>query len=78
MAIEKVIDIKVDVAQAEKNVEELNKSFELQEKLVNDLEKEIFEYEKILNKTSKTNLAGRKKVNDAIKESKFRLKEEKQ
>lgn len=78
MAIEKVIDIKVDVAQAEKNVEELNKSFELQEKLVNNLEKEIFEYEKILNKTSKTNLAGRKKVNDAIKESKFRLKEEKQ
>ena len=78
MAIEKIIDIKVDVAQAEKNVEELNKSFELQEKLVNDLEKEIFEYEKILNKTSKTNLAGRKKVNDAIKESKFRLKEEKQ
>lgn len=78
MAIEKVIDVKVDVAQAQKNVEELNESFELQEKLVNDLEKEIFELEKALQKTSKTNLAGRKKVNDAIKESKFRLKEEKQ
>ena len=78
MAIEKVIDIKVDVSQAEKNVEELNKSFELQEKLVNDLEKEILQLEKVLNKTSKTNLAGRKKVNDAIKNTKTRLKEEKQ
>jgi chromosome segregation ATPase len=78
MAIEKVIDVKVDVAQAQKNVEELNESFKLQDKLVNDLEKEILELEKVLNKTSKTNLAGRKKVNDAIKESKTRLKEEKQ
>lgn len=78
MAIEKVIDIKVDVAQAQKNVEELNESFELQDKLVNDLEKEILQLEKVLNKTSKTNLAGRKKVNDAIKNTKTRLKEEKQ
>ena len=78
MAIEKVIDVKVDVTQAKKNVEELNESFELQDKLVNDLEKEILELERVLNKTSKTNLAGRKKVNDAIKNTKTRLKEEKQ
>lgn len=77
MAIEKEVDIKVDTKTAKSNVDELNKSFEAQTDLIDELEKELFEYEKALKKTSKTDLAARKQVNDAIQKTKDRLKEEK-
>lgn len=74
---EKVIGFKVDTKTAQKNVEELNKSFEAQTDLIDDLENELMQYEKMLKDTSKADLAGRKKVNDAIQKTKDRLKEEK-
>jgi hypothetical protein len=74
---EKVIGVKVDTKTAQANVKELNESFELQQELIDDLENELFEYERALKKTSKTDLAGRKKINDAIEKTKDRLKEEK-
>lgn len=77
MAITKIINIKVNVDVARQNVEELNRSFDLQQKLVNELERELNDYEKKLTKTSKTDLAGRKKVNDSIKDTTQKLKDEK-
>tara|TARA_B110000259_G_scaffold154550_1_gene175267 strand:+ start:776 stop:2818 length:2043 start_codon:yes stop_codon:yes gene_type:complete len=77
MAIEKEYTLKLSTADAQANVDELNKSLELQESLIEDIEKEIRQYEKQINKTSKTDLAGRKKLNDQIKISKERLKDEK-
>ena len=77
MAIEKEYTLKLSTEQAQSNVDELNKSLELQESLIDDIEKEISQYEKQINKTSKTDLAGRKKLNDQIKKSKERLKDEK-
>jgi ribonuclease BN (tRNA processing enzyme) len=74
---EKVIGFKVDTKTAQKNIEELNKSFEHQTDLIDELEAELMQYEKMLKETSKTDLAGRKKVNDAIQKTKDRLKEEK-
>lgn len=74
---EKVIGFKVDTKTAQKNVEELNKSFEAQTDLIDDLENELMQYEKMLKETSKADLAGRKKVNEAIAKTKDRLKEEK-
>lgn len=77
MAIEKEYTLKLSTADAQANVDELNKSLELQESLIEDIEKEVRQYEKQINKTSKTDLAGRKKLNDQIKISKERLKDEK-
>lgn len=77
MAITKIINVKVNVDVARQNVEELNRSFDLQQRLVNELERELNDYEKKLTKTSKTDLAGRKKVNDSIKDTTQKLKDEK-
>ena len=54
MAIEKEYTLKLSTADAQANVDELNKSLELQESLIDDIEKEIRQYEKQLNKTSKS------------------------
>lgn len=77
MAIEKEYTLKLSTEQAQANVDELNKSLELQVNLIDEIEKELSQYEKELNKTSKTNLSARKKLNDKIKETKDRLKDEK-
>ena len=77
MAIEKEYTLKLSTEQAQANVDELNKSLELQVDLIDEIEKELRQYEKELNKTSKTNLSARKKLNDKIKETKDRLKDEK-
>ena len=77
MAIEKEFTLKISTKQAQANVDELNKSLELQEDLISEIENELNEFEKQLKKTSKTNLAARKKVNDAIAKTKSRLAEEK-
>ena len=77
MAIEKEYTLKLSTADAQANVDELNKSLELQESLIDDIEKEIRQYEKQLNKTSKTDLAAQKKIKDALTKKKEALKDEK-
>ena len=77
MAEVKEFTLKISVAQAQENIDELNKSLKLQEDLIDDLEKETRNLEKTLNSTSKTNLATRQKLNDKIKQTKERLKDEK-
>ena len=77
MPIEKEYTLKLTTKQAQENVDELNKSLEAQVDLIDDIEKEIIGYEKQLKKTSKADLAGRKNLNDKIKVTKERLKDEK-
>ena len=77
MAEVKEFELKVSTKQAQENINELNKSLKLQEDLIDDLEKETRNLEKTLNSTSKTNLAARQKLNDKIKQTKERLKDEK-
>ena len=77
MAEVKTYEVDISTKQAQENVDELNKSLEAQVDLIDDIEKEIRGYEKQLEKTSKTDLAARKKINDKIKETKERLKDEK-
>ena len=77
MAIEKEYTLKLSTEDAQKNVDELNQSLELQESLIDDLEKEIRQYEKQLDKTSKADLAAQKKIKDALKQKKEALKDEK-
>ncbi len=69
--------LKLTTEQAQKNIDELNKSLELQEGLIDDIEKELRQYQKELNKTSATDLAKRKDLNDKIKVTKERLIDEK-
>ena len=73
----KEYDLKISTKQAQANIDELNKSLELQETLIEDIEKELREYQKDLNKTSATDLARRKDLNDKIKQTKERLTDEK-
>ena len=75
--IVKEYSLKVDTATAQKNVEELNSSFEAQTELIDELENDLFDYEKQLRKTSKTNLAARESLNKKIAETKDALKDEK-
>ena len=77
MAEVREYSLKLSTEQAQGNLDELNKSLELQEDLILDIEKELRQYEKQLLKTSKTDLAARKDVNDKIKVTKERLKDEK-
>ncbi len=77
MAIEKEYTLKLSTEDAQKNVDELNQSLELQESLIDDLEKEIRQYEKQLDKTSKADFAAQKKIKDALKQKKEALKDEK-
>jgi len=73
----KEYDIKISTKQAQANIDELNKSLELQEELIDDIEKELRQYQKELNKTSATDLAKRQDLNDKIKQTKERLTDEK-
>ena len=73
----KEYSLKVDTATAQKNVEELNSSFEAQTELIDELENDLFSYEKQLKKTSKTNLAARESLNSKIAKTKDALKNEK-
>ena len=73
----KEYSLKVDTATAQKNVEELNSSFEAQTELIDELENDLFSYEKQLKKTSKTNLAARESLNKKISKTKDALKNEK-
>ena len=73
----KEYSLKVDTATAQKNVEELNSSFEAQTELIDELEDDLFNYEKQLRKTSKTNLAARESLNKKIAKTKDILRDEK-
>ena len=68
--------LKLSTEQAQQNIDELNKSLQAQEDLLFDIDKELRDYEKQLSKTSATDLAKRQHLNDKIKETKTRLKEE--
>lgn len=78
MAEVKEYSLKIDTKTAQANVDELNKSLELQEDLINDIEKELSSYQNQLEKTSKKDLAARKSLNDKIKKTKSNLNQEKQ
>ncbi len=73
----KEYSLKIDTATAQKNVDELNSSFEAQTELIDELENDLFDYEKQLRKTSKTNLAARDNLNKKIQKTKDALKDEK-
>jgi hypothetical protein len=73
----KEYSLKVDTATAQKNVEELNSSFEAQTELIDELENDLFSYETQLKKTSKTNLAARESLNNKIAKTKDALRLEK-
>ena len=73
----KEYSLKVDTATAQKNVEELNSSFEAQTELIDELENDLFSYEKQLKKTSKINLAARESLNKKIAKTKDALNNEK-
>ena len=75
--VTKEYDLKISTKQAQANIDELNKSLELQETLIDDIEKELRQYQKELNKTSEKDLAKRQKLNEKIKQTKERLIDEK-
>ena len=75
--VEKEYVFKLSTDDAQANIDELNKSLKLQEQLIEDIEKEVRDYEKQINKTSARDLAQRKALNDKIKKTKERLKDEK-
>ena len=76
MAEVREYSLKLSTEQAQQNIDELNKSLQAQEDLLFDIDKELRDYEKQLSKTSATDLAKRQHLNDKIKETKARLKEE--
>ena len=76
MAEVREYSLKLTTEQAQQNIDELNKSLQAQEDLLFDIDKELRDYEKQLSKTSATDLAKRQHLNDKIKQTKTRLKEE--
>ena len=76
MAEVREYSLKLSTEQAQQNIDELNKSLQAQEDLLFDIDKELRDYEKQLSKTSATDLAKRQHLNDKIKQTKTRLKEE--
>lgn len=81
MALEKVVEIKVESKQAEKNLEGINKTLQEQREILILLEKELINVQDAQNKTSKTNLAAQKQLTtqsnhlkSAIKDQKLGLK----
>lgn len=76
MAEVREYSLKLSTEQAQQNIDELNASLQAQEDLLFDIDKELRDYEKQLSKTSATDLAKRQHLNDKIKDTKLRLKEE--
>ena len=73
-------ELKISTADAQKNIDELNKSFEASEDLIIDLERKLNLYNKELDKT--TGMTGQEMVkrsdlNKRIKETKAAIAEEK-
>ena len=76
MPIVKTFELKADVDQAQKNLDEINETLEVQDEIVNKLQNDLANYEAQLKKTSKTDLAGRKRINDQINKTKQLINEE--
>ena len=76
MPIVKTFELKADVDQAQKNLDEINEKLEVQDEIVNKLQNDLDNYEAQLKKTSKTDLAGRKRINDQINKTKQLINEE--
>ena len=77
MAIEKTISVNVDLGQATKQLEFLNKELAEAKNLTDDWEKELFELEKQLKAVPKNNLAEQKRLRDEIAKQKDLIKEQK-
>ena len=77
MAIEKTIDVNVNLGDATKQLEFLNKELEDAKDLTADWEKELFDLEKQLKAVPKNNLAQQKKLRDEITKQKDLIKEQK-
>lgn len=77
MAIEKTIDVNVNLGDAQKQLEFINKELEEAKNLTDDWEKELFELEKQLKAVPKNNLAQQKKLRDEITKQKDLIKEQK-
>lgn len=77
MAIEKTIDVNVNLGDAQKQLEFLNKELQEAKDLTDDWEKELFELEKQLKAVPKNNLAEQKKLRDEISKQKDLIKEQK-
>ena len=82
MAIEKVIEIKVQGSAAQKNLDLLNSTLEEQRQILVELERELIKVEQLQTSTSKTNLAAQRKLTeqanhlkDSIKDQRLALKQ---
>jgi len=77
MAIEKTINVDLNLGDAQKQLEFLNKELKDAKDLTDDWEKELFELEKALKAVPKNNLAQQKKLRDEISKQKELIKEQK-
>ena len=77
MAIEKTINVDLNLGDAQKQLEFLNKELQEAKDLTDDWEKELFELEKALKAVPKNNLAEQKKLRDEISKQKELIKEQK-
>jgi hypothetical protein len=77
MAIEKTINVDLNLGDAQKQLEFLNKELQEAKDLTDDWEKELFELEKQLKAVPKNNLAQQKKLRDEIAKQKELIKEQK-
>ena len=77
MAIEKTINVDLNLGDAQKQLEFLNKELKEAKDLTDDWEKELFELEKQLKAVPKNNLAQQKKLRDEIAKQKELIKEQK-
>ncbi len=75
--VKKELEINVDLGQAAKQLEFLNKELEEAKNLTDDWEKELFQLEKQLKAVPKNNLAQQKKLRDEITKQKDLIKEQK-
>ena len=77
MAIEKTINVDLNLGDAQKQLEFLNKELQEAKDLTDDWEKELFDLEKQLKAVPKNNLAEQKKLRDEIAKQKELIKEQK-
>ena len=77
MAIEKTIDVNVNLGDATKQLEFLNGELETAKDITAEWEKELFDLEQQLKAVPKNNLAQQKKLRDEISKQKDLIKEQK-
>jgi len=75
--VKRELEINVDLGQATKQLEFLNKELEEAKNLTDDWEKELFQLEKQLKNVPKNNLAEQKRLRDEITKQKDLIKEQK-